>query len=154
MTLISANPIPRGLTSSALLEVIPPLPQKILLAGPQTGTSSQSPWGGPLLGDGPVNPSAAFQKGHGEARDRSHTVQNISPFGRTLAPRQNSLRSILILQPSFIPWPVTDCTSRSKKGTNLFGQPASPGERRSRDLLGHSTWIPSTPAGPFIWSSS
>lgn len=47
--------------------------------------------GVPYLGDGPVNPSAAFQNGDGEATDRSHTVQNISPLDRTLAPRQDGL---------------------------------------------------------------
>lgn len=104
VSLICANPIPRGLTSSALLllEVIPPPPPQrdpppllgrvhTLNLPPPDRYILPISVGVPLLGDGPVNPSAAFQKGDGEATDRSHTVQNISPLDRTLAPRQNGL---------------------------------------------------------------
>lgn len=89
--------------------------------------------GVPYLGVGPVIRTAAFQNGQGKARDRSHVVQNISPFGRALAPNNSCLShpsNALSLT----------CHSHTLQTTN----PSLPrlAKWSASNFLGHSTWDP------------
>lgn len=109
LSLISSNqvPSPGGLTSSALLEGIhPPSLGRFHRAKSSTSRPVHPPnlRGGPLTwGMGPPIPPAAFQKGDSTARDRSHTVQNISPLVRRW--HRNSKPPIPILQRGLFSFP-------------------------------------------------